>query len=128
MSDPTPETVIVRDRDGLRHLKAADDWTTLTLLGALSADPRSFHELARAWLRYQPDVALEDLPWAECLGEPARGPWLLLDLVCLRIVAGEGAELPENPGAFQRDEGPWETGFRVSERRGHVDATPPRDG
>ena len=79
----------------------------MTLVGALSADPRVFDELARSWLRYQPDVALEDLPWAECLGEPARGPWLLLDLACLRIVAGGGAELPENPAAFQRDEGPW---------------------
>lgn len=107
MSESAPETVIVRDRDGLRQLPAADAWTAITLVGALSADPRSFDELARAWLRYQPEVPLEDLPWAECYGVPTEGPWLLLDLACLRIVAGGGAEVPENQAAFQRDEGPW---------------------
>ncbi|MCU0873495.1 MAG: hypothetical protein MUE50_14230 [Pirellulaceae bacterium] len=107
MSDSNQETVIVRDRAGLRQLRATDDWTTMTLLGALSADPREFDELARAWLRYEPGLPLGDLRWVECLGPPAPGPWLLLDLACLRIVAGGGAQLPENPAAFQRDEGPW---------------------
>ena len=51
MSDSTQETVIVRDRDGMWRLEAADAWTSMTLVGALSADPRTFDELARAWLR-----------------------------------------------------------------------------
>lgn len=107
MSDCTQETLIIRDREWMRQLCPADAWTTITLVGALSADPRSFDELARAWLRYQPEVALETLPWAECHDLPAKCPWLLLDLACLRIVAGGGAELPEDRAAFQRDEGPW---------------------
>ncbi len=107
MAPTNEETVIVRDRDGLRQLGPTDDWTTMTLVGALSADPRCFDELARAWLRYQPNAPLEELPWTECSAAPATGRWLLLDLACLRIVAGGGAELPENPAAFQRDEGPW---------------------
>jgi len=89
------------------ELRSAEAWTTITLMGALSADPRTFDELARAWLRYQPDEAWDSLPWAPCHDVPAEGPWLLLDLACLRMVAGGGAELPENPAAFQRDEGPW---------------------
>jgi len=101
------KTVTVRDRGGMWQLRAADAWTTMTLMGALSADPRSFDELARAWLRYQPNVALEDLPWTECHDVPASGRWLLLDLACLGIVAGGGAVLPEAQAAFQRDEGPW---------------------
>ena len=86
MFDPTRATVIIRDWNGMRQLQAADSWTTITLMGALSADPRSFDELARAWWRYQPEMALEDLPWAEGVGGPADGPWLLLE----RRVRGRG--------------------------------------
>ena len=94
MSDPTEETVFVRDRDGMRQLESADAWTSMTLLAALSADPRSFDELSRAWLRYQPDTPLEDLPWLDCTSAPAGDSWLMLDLACLRVAAGGGAELP----------------------------------
>jgi hypothetical protein len=99
------ETVVVRDHDGVRQLQEVDGWTSMTLLGALSADPRTFDELARAWLRYRPEEPLESLPWMDWPGGTPDKPWVLLDLACMRVVAGGGAELPEDGAAFQRDEG-----------------------
>jgi hypothetical protein len=105
MSQATEEMVLVRDRQELKQL-AVDEWTMMTLFGSLSDDPRSFDELARAWLRYRPDEPLEEKSWNAAAGEQPEGPWVLLDLACRRIVAG-GSELPESPAAFQRDEGEW---------------------
>ena len=113
MSDSSQQIVIVRDWDGMRQLEAVDSWTSMTMLGALSADPRSFDEFARAWLRYRPGDPLEDMPWTEVEGAPAADQWLLLDLACLRIVASLADELPESPAAFQRDEGDWDPSIPV---------------
>jgi hypothetical protein len=113
MSNASTETVIVRDRDAVRRLTDCEEWTTLTMLAALSDDPRSFDELTRAWLRYEPDAPLENLAWTPDLGDPPTGPWLLLDTACLRVVAGGGEELPASPAAFQRDEGDWGPGMPV---------------
>ncbi len=107
MQSLSQETVIVRDRDGMRQLEMADFWTTLTLIAALSSDPRNFGELARAWWRYRPDELLEDRDWRAWPGMPPQGAWFLLDLACQRLAAGGGAEIPDNPAAFQRDEGSW---------------------
>jgi hypothetical protein len=41
----------------------------------------TFDELVRAWLRYRPDVPLEDSPWAECRGEPASATALLAEIL-----------------------------------------------
>jgi hypothetical protein len=106
-SKPEPDpTVFVRDGQRALRLRQLDDWDALTLIGALSADPRRMEELEAAWWRYAPEACLTDgsVPVEDM--EPG-GPWLLLDLACQRLVAGGGAELPENGSAFQRDEGKW---------------------
>lgn len=104
MPDLSVETVIVRDRDALWRLEDVDEWTVMLLLGSLSADPRSFDELTRAWLRYSPQAPLTDLPWQAADEEPVAGTCLLIDLACLRIVATGGAELPQNKKGYQCDD------------------------
>jgi hypothetical protein len=88
------------------QLRQLDEWDTLTLIGALSADPRSIEELDSAWVRYSPEMPLEEDSLSADGQEPV-GPWLLVDLACQRLVAGGGEGLPENREAFQRDEGEW---------------------
>lgn len=105
MANASEETVVVRDREGLRRL-TTDDWTATTLVAALSDDPRDFDELGRAWLRYRPEESLTALPWTAATSEAPMGAWLLLDLPCRRVAAGGGSETPENLASYQRDEGP----------------------
>lgn len=101
------ETVFVRDRDQVRQLRDVDSWDSMTLIAVTSSDPRTFDELCRAWWRYRPGEGLAELPWVEWDGRPPDDPWVLLDLVCLRVASGGGAELPEDRAEYQRDEGPW---------------------
>lgn len=106
MTDDYRETIFVRDRDQIRRLEDVDSWDSLTLVAVTSADPRTFDELCRAWLRYRPEERLAERPWAKGDASPPEGPWVVLDLACLRVVSGDGAELPEDHAAFKRDEGP----------------------
>ena len=41
----------------------------------------TFDELVRAWLRYRPDVPLEDFPWAKCRGERASATAQLAEIL-----------------------------------------------
>lgn len=100
----TEEAVVVRDWDGLWELQEIDDWSALTLLGALSADPRCLDELLRAWKRYRPEPADLQPLFAPAGGEPSR-PWFLLDLPRQQVLAGAGAEMPESPASYQLEEG-----------------------
>ena len=106
------ERVVVRDRDGIWQVTVGD-WASLTMLASLSDDPCTFDELGRAWLRYRADERLEDLPWFETDAEPRDSPWVLIDLACQRVVAGGGAAIPENPGGYQEEEGPWKRGMKA---------------
>jgi hypothetical protein len=103
--DPNP-IVFIRDRARALRLRQLDEWDALTLIGAVSSDPREMDELESAWRRYVPDACLEEGAVAMDDAQP-QGPWLLMDLACQRLVAGGGFELPEHRAAFQRDEGEW---------------------
>ncbi len=98
--------VLVRDHDRLVHLPNVGIWDALTMLAAVSSDPRSFHELDLAWQRYRSDQPLEQLAWEAAEAERRHGPWLLVDLACQRTVSNDPELIPTEPAAFQRDEGP----------------------
>ncbi len=106
--DTTQEiTVLVRDREQLLQFSSADDWDAMTMLAAVSSDPRSFHELGLAWLRYRGDQPLEDLSWQPCDRPTFAGNWLLIDMACLRLVSNLEDFIPAERGAFQQTEGKW---------------------
>ncbi|MCO6457419.1 MAG: hypothetical protein J5I93_19130 [Pirellulaceae bacterium] len=107
MAESDRETVFVRDREQVRQLADVDSWDSMTLIAVTSSDPRTFDELCRAWWRYRPRERLAERAWFEWNGSSPQGPWVLLDLAALRVVAGGGSELPEDGAAFQRDDGPW---------------------
>jgi len=114
MSDVTNEITIIRDQNRLIHSAKIDEWTTLTLVGALSVDPRTLDELDRAWQRFEPEQTIVDLPWSENDVAPGNRPWILLDLANQRLVAGNGCELPEDRASYQKEDGPWHAEMPVA--------------
>ena len=108
--------VVVRDYDTTQILRDVDDWDALTLVAAVSADPRCLRELELSWLRYRPDQPLDSLTW-DVLGQPSASTetvdlraaktadWLLVDLACLRLESNIDGLIPAERTALQRDEG-----------------------
>jgi hypothetical protein len=80
-----------------------DDWTSLVILAALSAEPESIAELVAAVRRYLPDHRLFDEPPQpeKRFAPDAHGPWCLIDLPGRTVVAGSEFELPEPRGAYE---------------------------
>ncbi len=103
-------TVIVRDGEGCRFVKQMDEWDATTLLAAASADPRSFHELQLAWRRYRQQEPLEELRWQDYRPQSEErpdGPWILVDLANLLLETNCAEMVPEELGAYVREEGEW---------------------
>lgn len=101
-------TLVVRDHEICRFAHV-DEWDATSALAGVSSDPRSFRELCLAWHRYRED-SLESLAWTsftEWTDDDAGGDWLLIDMACFRIESNSRELLPEQPGAYQRDDGPW---------------------
>jgi len=92
-----------------------DDWSSLVVLAALSAEPESFDELAEAVRRYLPEHRLFDQPWstAEKDAAVADEPWCLIDLVGRTVVAGEDFELPDLHGAYEANPDDHAEGFPI---------------
>ena len=105
MDKNTKLTVMVRDRDRFWQLTDVDDWDAMTMVAAVSSDPRSFRELGMAWLRYRCESPLQDLPWQTWDQQTPAGQWLLIDLVCQRLVANTADDIPQERGGFQQTEG-----------------------
>lgn len=104
--DTTQEiTVLFRDREQCLQLSSVDDWDALTMLAAVSSDPRSFRELGLAWLRYRGGQPLEELPWQPCDRPSLTGDWLLIDTACLRLASNSADMIPAERAAFQQTEG-----------------------
>jgi hypothetical protein len=99
-----------RDREACRYLTRVDEWDALTLIAAVSADPRSFTELGLSWLRYRPAQLLEELPWRDRGQIPANPdglPWIVMDMARQELASNDEAAIPVERSAYQRDEDEW---------------------
>jgi len=89
-------------------------WTSLLVLGALSAEPESLGELAEAARRYWPEHLLFDLPRQTLEQETvSNGTWCVVDLVGRTVIAGEGFDLPDPHSAFKADADDHAEGFPI---------------
>lgn len=106
-------TVVVRDQERLVALRGMDDWDSLTIIAAASADPRSWRELGYSWLRYRPDEPWEALAWDDVDPAEVGERWLLLDLARLRLVSDDSDLIPAERGGYQEFEGTWTPEMRT---------------
>ena len=113
METSAETNVLVRDQEQFIQLLSIDDWDAMSILASVSSDPRSFRELALAWLRYRADEPLELKPWQPCQPERVAGDWILIDLACQRLVSNCPDAIPQERTAFQQREGKWDPSIGV---------------
>ncbi|MGN6136140.1 MAG: hypothetical protein ACTHOU_16755 [Aureliella sp.] len=115
MNQQPCDWIFVRDAQRQLCWFGCDDWDQLTMMAALSSDPRSLDELSVAWSRYRPDCPLVELDWRPAPEPPAAGPptteplapaggeglWIDLEHHCYSWSNRQRLELVA--GAYERD-------------------------
>src|SRR5262245_36834761 len=98
-------TLVVRSRSSIRQWKV-DEWTALTTIAALSAEPETEKELMWAIERYGIEHRLKHRGQKLSVVPPTPddGSWCFIDLVARAVICAGDWELPPHRGALEKDD------------------------
>ncbi|MAE63584.1 MAG: hypothetical protein CMJ18_04880 [Phycisphaeraceae bacterium] len=91
-----------------------DEWSTLVVMAALSAEPESFDELEEAVRRYRPGRLAQSGRAVDDLSAIAtERSWCVIDIVGRTMASGAGFGLPQTGHAYEAEGAEADEGFRI---------------